>query len=250
MPPKKTIATPKTKKTPIPKAIRTQVWKNTIGNSLDGKCYVCDRDVSYDNFDAGHIIPEAKGGDISVDNLRVVCKPCNTSCGTKNLNDFKKAFKKNNKDVKEAKEVKEEKKDTKEIKEEKKQKALAKKRLKEIREKSVGLYQAICDDGSDVVKIFSSEQNENNAEFFNTYTEKISKDNKLYNKWKDLLQDGEGYKVVMDRLSNGMRLHTEYEKEHADADDYWQATCSKVQADFNASIAQLKLKQADRKMGK
>jgi 5-methylcytosine-specific restriction endonuclease McrA len=82
------------KKKPIPKAVRTQVWKTHIGNTLDGKCYVCNRIVYYDNFDAAHIIAEANGGLIIVENLRVTCKPCNTSCGTQNLNDFKKMFNK------------------------------------------------------------------------------------------------------------------------------------------------------------
>lgn len=80
------------KKKQIPKAVRTQVWKKYIGNKLDGKCYICNRIVYYDNFDAGHVIAEAKGGKIEVDNLRVTCKPCNTSCGTYNLDDFKKMF--------------------------------------------------------------------------------------------------------------------------------------------------------------
>jgi 5-methylcytosine-specific restriction endonuclease McrA len=88
--PIKYIITCKKKKNPIPKAVRHQVWKKYIGNTLEGKCYVCNRIVYYDNFDAGHVVAEANGGEISVSNLRVTCKPCNTSCGTKNLDEFKK----------------------------------------------------------------------------------------------------------------------------------------------------------------
>jgi len=80
------------RKKPIPKALRTRVWKKYIGDSLKGTCYVCDREVQFDNFDCAHIIAEANGGELNVDNLRVTCKPCNTSCHTKNLDDFKKTL--------------------------------------------------------------------------------------------------------------------------------------------------------------
>ncbi len=81
-----------TPKRTIPKRIRTELWKVSFGDTLNGKCYVCDRNLEIDNFEAGHIISEKNGGDIVIDNLKVVCKPCNTSCGTRNLEDFKKSL--------------------------------------------------------------------------------------------------------------------------------------------------------------
>jgi hypothetical protein len=81
------------KKKKIPRAVKTKVWKMQNGNTLEGKCYACDRVIDYDNFEAGHVIAEADGGETIVENLKAVCKPCNTSCGTKNLEIFKQMLK-------------------------------------------------------------------------------------------------------------------------------------------------------------
>lgn len=91
----KTDSTPKikNKKKPIPKAVRMQVWRRDVGNSLAGKCYVCNVDIQIENFQCGHIIPESKGGENVIDNLKVVCPHCNLSCGVKSLDEFKKMFK-------------------------------------------------------------------------------------------------------------------------------------------------------------
>src|SRR5271163_4448536 len=73
----------------IPKALREQVWKATNGDSLTGTCYVCKYTLYFNNFEVGHIMAEATGGEMTVDNLRAVCRPCNRSCSTKNMDDFK-----------------------------------------------------------------------------------------------------------------------------------------------------------------
>jgi hypothetical protein len=83
----------KKSKTKIPKAMKTQVWMKEIGNKIIGECYICQREVRNDNFDCGHIIAEANGGKTEVENMRVVCGPCNKSCYTKNLEEFKKLLK-------------------------------------------------------------------------------------------------------------------------------------------------------------
>ena len=59
---------------------------------MKGNCYVCNRMLEYDNFEAGHIIAEANGGETTLDNLRAICKPCNTSMRTTNLEEFKKTL--------------------------------------------------------------------------------------------------------------------------------------------------------------
>lgn len=78
------------RKKSIPKAVRMKVWLKYIGNVLDGECYCCNREIKIDLFEAGHVISEHNGGQIRIDNLRPICKPCNCSCGTMNLDDFKK----------------------------------------------------------------------------------------------------------------------------------------------------------------
>jgi flagellar biosynthesis GTPase FlhF len=79
----------KQRKRVIPKALRMKLWEIECGNTLSGLCFTCNRIVKVDDFQAGHIISEANGGLVTLSNLKVVCKPCNTSCGTMDLHCFK-----------------------------------------------------------------------------------------------------------------------------------------------------------------
>jgi hypothetical protein len=81
-----------TKKKSIPKALRMKLWEQQFGDTLSGNCFTCHRNVKVDDFQAGHIIAEANGGQVTLSNLKVVCKPCNTSCGTMDLNSFKQVL--------------------------------------------------------------------------------------------------------------------------------------------------------------
>lgn len=80
------------KKKSIPKALRMKLWEQQFGDTLNGSCFSCHRNVKVDDFQAGHIIAEANGGKATLSNLKVLCKPCNTSCGTMNLTSFKEAL--------------------------------------------------------------------------------------------------------------------------------------------------------------
>ena len=68
-----------TKKQNIPKALREQVWLQTIGKKYEHKCYIdwCDNLITVFDFHVGHNIPESKGGQISIENLRPICSDCN-----------------------------------------------------------------------------------------------------------------------------------------------------------------------------
>jgi hypothetical protein len=80
----------KKKKVQIPSAVRNIVWNTYIGSNVKtGKCLCCNSEqISYPNFDCGHVISEANGGDYKVQNLRPVCGNCNGSMGTKNMVEF------------------------------------------------------------------------------------------------------------------------------------------------------------------
>jgi hypothetical protein len=80
------------KKKSIPKALRMKLWEQQFGDTLNGSCFSCHRNVKVDDFQAGHIIAEANGGKTTLSNLKVLCKPCNTSCGTMDLTSFKEAL--------------------------------------------------------------------------------------------------------------------------------------------------------------
>jgi len=83
----------KNKRVQVPRAIRMELWKREFGDTLKGKCYCCERELHIDNFEAGHIVAVANGGATVIGNLKVVCKQCNTSCSTKNLEEFRTAMK-------------------------------------------------------------------------------------------------------------------------------------------------------------
>ncbi len=68
------------------------VWSRDVGNSKSGKCYVCRRVITDDNFECGHVISVSNNGSNHVSNLRAVCLPCNRAMGTQNLEEFKKDF--------------------------------------------------------------------------------------------------------------------------------------------------------------
>jgi hypothetical protein len=81
------------KKKKIPKIIKNLVWDTYIGQENGiGKCYVCDRKIDAKDFECGHIIAESKGGNTSIDNLRPICRCCNGSVGSMNMDDFKKIY--------------------------------------------------------------------------------------------------------------------------------------------------------------
>lgn len=65
----------------IPKKIKEQIWINYNGEKYSGKCAIrwCSTKLNVWNFQAGHNIPESKGGSIEVDNLVPICDRCNLS---------------------------------------------------------------------------------------------------------------------------------------------------------------------------
>jgi 5-methylcytosine-specific restriction endonuclease McrA len=78
----------------IPAGLRKKVWINKFGkNVMIGKCECCLQEISFmDGYECGHRIAEAVGGKIEEDNLRPVCRSCNRSMGTQNMDVFKLQF--------------------------------------------------------------------------------------------------------------------------------------------------------------
>ena len=69
------------KKKPIPAALRQQVWIQKMGKRFEGKCKTtwCSTIINVYSFEAGHNIPESKGGTTDIDNLIPICRQCNMS---------------------------------------------------------------------------------------------------------------------------------------------------------------------------
>jgi hypothetical protein len=78
------------KKRPIPKNVRNQTWNQYIGAEKgEAPCYCCGiHKIDKASFDAGHVIPEVKGGPSTIENLRPICRGCNLSMGDTNMREY------------------------------------------------------------------------------------------------------------------------------------------------------------------
>ena len=90
-PPKKQTEKTTLKKK-IGKVVRQQCWCKRNGRSLDGKCYCYKRNITYDEFECGHIHPESQGGGTLLNNLEPICRTCNRSMGTTNMKNLSNLF--------------------------------------------------------------------------------------------------------------------------------------------------------------
>ena len=88
---KKTIMN---KKKNIPKKIKADLWNKHIGkNKGESICIVCrTTKISMLDFHAAHIISEANGGTVEIDNLLPACAQCNSSMGTRNMPEYIKQY--------------------------------------------------------------------------------------------------------------------------------------------------------------
>jgi 5-methylcytosine-specific restriction endonuclease McrA len=77
------------KRKPISATMRKAVWLKYIGKHMEAKCYAgCGDIINCFNFDCGHVIAHSKGGLTTLDNLRPICRGCNSSMGTQDMNEF------------------------------------------------------------------------------------------------------------------------------------------------------------------
>ena len=62
--------------------------RKKIYDSYGKECKYCDRKMTLRNMVCDHIIPLAKNGDSTIDNLQLICKSCNTRKGPLDEKDF------------------------------------------------------------------------------------------------------------------------------------------------------------------
>ncbi len=88
--PEKETKGKKPKKKPIPVALKRNVWNKWIGEAIGkSKCMCCKlTEITMLNFACGHIVAEANGGELKLDNLKPICVSCNSSMGTQNMNTY------------------------------------------------------------------------------------------------------------------------------------------------------------------
>lgn len=90
-------------RTKIPPKVRDAVWFASFQQNPIGNCWCCKDEISKiikNGWEAGHIIAHAHGGTDDASNLRPVCKSCNCSMGTKNMDEYKAQFYPQNKKTK------------------------------------------------------------------------------------------------------------------------------------------------------
>ena len=86
----KKVKKPKEK---IPVSVKNTLWSLHFPNVLEGKCKCCQTEtITRNNFDCGHIISEKNGGEIKLENLKPICRACNSSMGVMNMNDYMKKY--------------------------------------------------------------------------------------------------------------------------------------------------------------
>ena len=84
------------KKCLIPAVIKNSLWNKYFSDKNTGKCCCCNIEtISSRNFDCGHIISEHNGGIVSLDNLKPICRLCNSSMSTTNMDEFISKYKLN-----------------------------------------------------------------------------------------------------------------------------------------------------------
>jgi 5-methylcytosine-specific restriction endonuclease McrA len=84
------------RKKKIPIALKREVWIKAYGEVFKGKCSVkwCNTLLNPFIFEAGHNLPESKGGLTTIDNLLPICSSCNKSMGNRyTIDDFSDKFK-------------------------------------------------------------------------------------------------------------------------------------------------------------
>jgi 5-methylcytosine-specific restriction endonuclease McrA len=85
----------KPRKKTISATLKRLVWNTNIGEDIGKtKCLCCkSTDITQMSFHCGHVVAEINGGELIVSNLKPICQNCNSSMGTKNMNDFMETFK-------------------------------------------------------------------------------------------------------------------------------------------------------------
>ena len=83
---------------PKPKSLVSNVWNTYIGNKIrETKCKICNTyKIDTFNYECGHIIAEASGGNTDLENLLPICGECNKSMGIEDMDSFVNNIYKNN----------------------------------------------------------------------------------------------------------------------------------------------------------
>jgi 5-methylcytosine-specific restriction endonuclease McrA len=84
----------KNSKKQIPKAVKSHIWDHYIGRHInEHRCLCCKKAyIRNTDFVTGHVISEANGGTLEINNLRPICAVCNNGMGQMNMVDYVKTY--------------------------------------------------------------------------------------------------------------------------------------------------------------
>ena len=83
----------KKSKEKIPLPVKHALWAKYFGETMSGICHCCKTTpIHSTNFDCGHILSEKFGGIVHLDNLKPICRTCNSSMGTQNMDDYMEKY--------------------------------------------------------------------------------------------------------------------------------------------------------------
>ena len=76
------------------KGINIDLLSDSIGEDIiKHRCLCCKKAlISNTNFEVGHVISEKNGGEIKLENLKPICRACNSSMGVMNMNEYMKKY--------------------------------------------------------------------------------------------------------------------------------------------------------------
>lgn len=88
-----TVSVKRKGKEKIPVPVKNALWSLHFQTNITGICQCCKTEnISRNNFDCGHIVSEKEGGNVELTNLRPICRACNSSMGTMNMNEYMKKY--------------------------------------------------------------------------------------------------------------------------------------------------------------
>lgn len=88
----------KVKRKKIPTKLKNDIWDKNVGYDIVSACCICCKNTIIKNrdFDAGHIKSIKNGGLDTFDNLLPICRGCNCSMGSTNMDQYIKEYYPNN----------------------------------------------------------------------------------------------------------------------------------------------------------